>query len=353
MSDHEIPQSMIARVERCIEQAKEFERFGEEGSAQAAYARADAIITKHRIDRALINMSEKDKTRRDKPIRVDISFDFATDFASDLSNVLASILSHCDCKGVIREWKNQITIVGFEPDIEYAQMLWASVVLAFASKINPTWDPERPADENIKVLKEAGRKWQYIADFANKNGFECTANDGRLKAAYRRQCRLEGVEPTAHTQRNAAYRAAYAESFCVGIRARLCEMKRSADDVAAQGEPGTAVALRNRSQDVFDLYYELFPHLRPMSDEERAKRRAEYEEEQARLAEMLAAMTPKQRAAHEARQRREDARNRAQWEREAARRQDAAGSKAGRNAARSVDLGSNKVGTGRRGEIES
>jgi hypothetical protein len=70
--------------------------------------------------------------------------------------------------------------------------------------------------------------------------------------------------------------------------------------------------------------------------------------EQARLA----AMTPAQRAAEERRERRERERWQAQYERDRAKRQDAAGRRAGQSAASTVDLGASKVGTERRQEIE-
>jgi hypothetical protein len=272
-----------------------------------------------------------------------------TDFFETYRSMLGDIARHCRVRVVTKAYRGEAVLVGFPEDVEYVQMLWTSAHLTFVSKIDPSWDSSRTVDENVKILKEAGRKWGYIAEQANTNGFECTANDGRLKAAYRRQCKAEGVPATAHTQRHAAYRAAFAQSFSYTIYSRLQRM-RAANAETVASTPGSALALRDRMSDVNEMLYQLFPHLRPMSEEDREKAMAELLRQEA---ERLASMTPAQRAAHERAKARQDARYRAQWEREQAKVQDRAGSAAGSAAAATVDLGAGKLRTESRREVES
>jgi len=328
------PKHILDKVSKLVEKAEDFRRHGEHGSADAALALADKMMVKYAIDAALLEQS-RPKNERETPVSVDIAFPEEHAFEDDLSFMLFSIVSHARCKAIIRAWGGKATVVGFPADVEYARLLWTSTYLAFVSKLDPSWDASRPADENIKILKEAGRKWGEIAVQANGHGFACAPNDGKLKAAYRRQCKLEGVDPQPHTQRHAAYRAAYAEGFQRTIRYRLAAQSAAAEDVVSN-TAGSAVALRDRFADVNEAYYEMFPHLRPMSDVEQAERDAA----EAALREK---MTPAQRAAQERREKREREQNAARWEREQAKRQDAAGRAAGSAAAQQVDLGATKV----------
>jgi len=328
------PQHILDKVSNLVGKAEDFRRHGEHGSADAALALADKMMVKYAIDAALLE-SHRPKNEREVPISIDIVFPSEHVFEDDLFLLISSITQHARCKTVVRAWGGKATVVGFPVDVEYVRMLWTSAYLAFVSKLDPSWDASRPADENIKILKEAGWKWDDIATQANAHDFPCKSNDGKLKAAYRRQCKLEGVEPVPHTQRHAAYRAAYAEGFQRTIRYRLEIQRRAAEDVVSK-TAGSAVALRDRFSDVSDAYYELFPHLRPMSAEALAKYRAE---QQAKLDNM----TPAQRAAQERAEQRERKQSHARWEREQAKRQDAVGRAAGSAAAQQVDLGATKV----------
>lgn len=347
----ETPKSILDKVAKLIALAEHGNTSDIE--REAFLAKADAMMVKYAIDRAVIESRKTSGEKREEPISVTVPFiRDGVDFEGQYISMFSAICSHNRTRAVIRTYREQAVIVGFPTDVEYTQMIWNSVYFGFVSKLDPSWVADRPADENIKILKEAGWKWGRIADVANANGFECTATDGRLKAAYRRQCKLEGVEPTSHTQRHAAYRAAYAEAFSATISSRLYRMRRAAEDqVASRSGTGTELALCSRKDTVNEEFYQLFPHMRPMSAEERAevdKRLNLYDEaEKARLA----AMTPAQRAAEERRREREDLRWRAQYEREQAKRQDAAGRRAGQSAAATVDLGATKVGTDQRKAI--
>lgn len=348
----ETPKSILDKVAKLITLAEHANTSDIE--REAFLAKADAMMVKYAIDRAVIESRKTAGETREKPVSVTIPFiRDGVDFEDEYCQMLSAICQHNRVRAVIRVWREEVTIVGFPTDVEYTQMIWNSVYLAFVSKLDPSWVADRPADENIKILKEAGWKWGRIADVANANGFECTATDGRLKAAYRRQCKLEGVEPTSHTQRHAAYRAAYAAAFSSVITTRLYRMRTAAEDqVTNRCGTGTELALRSRADTVNEQFFRLFPHLRPMSKEERAevmeRSRKHSEAERARFA----AMTPAQRAAEERREAREQARWQAQYEREQAKKQDAAGRRAGQSAAATVDLGATKVGTVQRREIQ-
>lgn len=340
-------QDRLDKIAKLIERAN---RAGSDAEREACLAKADEMMTKYAIDRAFL---EANKTRMEKehPTSIDIDFIRSGEpWFDDFRRLLAEVAESARIRCAVRSGK--AFLVGFSDDIEYARMLWSGIYLQFVSRIDPSWNTSLSAEENIKILKEAGRKWGYIADTANAHGFECTANDGRLKAAYRRQCKLEGVEPQSHTQRHEAYRAAFASAFVRTVTWRLRGLREAAEGVVAS-VPGSAVALRDRFGDVDSRFYEMFPHLRPMTDEELAESiRRMHDLDKAEQA-RLDAMTPEQRAAEEKRRQREERAAQGEWERRMARRQDAAGKAAGTAAGQAIDLGSEKLGGNARKGIQS
>lgn len=350
---------IMDRVAKLIERASHANT--PEPEREACLAKADALMTKFAIDEAMLSarVGDRNAVEREKPETRDIPWiPYDIDFYFEYEAMLGAIAQHCRVRIMFRpsyvEPHSKATAVGFPTDLDYMQLVWNSVYFTFVSKLNPKWEADRTADENIKILKEAGWKWREIAVPANEHDFPCTANDGRLKAAYRRQCKIEGVEPTPHTQRHEAYRAAYAEGFESMISTRLWRMKRAAEKQVAD-TPGSALALRDRAKDVENVFFEMFPNERPMTDEEHeelrkraAARRAEEEGRRAKLTDAERAKEDRQRASD-----RRAAQRRAQ--REAARTNDDAGRRAGQSAAAAVDLGGTKVSSKQwsKGEIEN
>jgi phage protein D len=240
-----------------------------------------------------------------------------------------------------------MVVVGMSDDIEYAQMIWTSVYLGFTSKLDPTWDVTESAEYNIKVLKESGRKWIFIKEIADRHGFVTKPNDGKLKAAYRRQCKAEGVEPTLHTNRHFAYRQSYAEYFQKAVINRL-NRQYEQQEADTKESTGAEVALRDSSHYVDEEFYALYPDLRPRTAEERhavaLRRREEDAEDERRERERRAALTPSQRDKED----RDAQREYDRWQKfndETRRREyDERGANAGTRAGNTVDLTGGKNG---------
>lgn len=344
----------LAKISKLIEQAEHFARHGEQGSADAALARADAMMVKYSIDRAFLE-SVKPAGTREVPTSVDIAFVPSSDpFRYEMRELLRALAESARVRVAFRgNWKeSQAILVGFPSDIEYCRMLWTGVYFAFVSRVNPSWDTALTADQNIKILKESGKKWAEIAIEANAHGFECAPNDGRLKAAYRRACKAEGVEPTAHTQRHGAYRASFVEAFTYTVTARL---RKQADAAAGivRDNPGSELVLADRSVYVDDKFYDMFPNMRPMSAEEMAKWAQQSAEARATEEARRAGLTDKQRADEDRKRAKQHAAYARDADRDYARRYDAAGDSAGRRAGQSVDLGGAKVSQSARKGLES
>lgn len=319
-------EKIMERVAALIAKAERTENDHEKA---AYFAKADALVHKYALDMAQIN-SLRSKDEREKPTQAEINFPWS-DWDSELSFMLRTICEASRVRIVRKGYLNKFVIVGFAADIEYVQIVWMSVHLAFMAKLNPTWSKDREFDLNVKILKEAGFPWGAIANQANANGFpDVKSNDGKLKAAYRRQCRAEGVEPTNHTQRPKAYRTSYAMYFRHSIQMRLydqVEAQRKATETS-----GAALALRDRISEVDDLFYSLFPNLSPEAQRLAQEARDRAEEER------RAKMTPKEREEEDRQNEKDNARFDKAEQLRRKRLYDASGAKAGRSAGNSVDL---------------
>jgi hypothetical protein len=339
--DLEAPESILRRISTLIEQAQHYRRHGEEGSAEAAYHLADKIAAKYAIDLAQVD-SKRTKEEREKPISTNIDFPYSA-WDSYLARMLRSICNLAKVRIRRKGHYNNFIIVGFQSDVDYVQMLWMNTHLTFMAKIDPRWDTAKTADENIKALKESGIKWADIADYANMHGFECKPNDGKLKAAYRRQCKKEGVEPTSHTQRHGAYRESFAAFFVEKIEDRLLKMGLQREEMSSSS--GAELVLFDRFAAVNAMFFEMFPEMHP--DAIRARQdaalqlslEADREEEERR-----AKLTPKQREAEDRKREREQQRYDREDQLRYHRMYDRNGAAAGRKAGNSVDLSAGRNG---------
>jgi hypothetical protein len=316
---------------------------------EACLAKAQELKDKHAIEEWQLGQIDPGRATRPIVRQVLITPRLQSGrWAAKTRLLWSSIAYHCNVS-YRYEYTEEGTVaasVGFESDIVFAEMLFAMASLEFYARIDPGWSPTRTFDDNVKRLKDSGKKWVEIALLANKNGGnprtgrEGSTTDGAwLQSAYRRECKRLGVEPTRHTQRHDAFRTTFAESFVNEIDRRLSAM-RSGSDAARGEEAGKTVALVDRREDVRKKFWEVFPEMHP--DEVRKRNEAHADAERARRE----AMTPKERE-------REDAANQKWWERHEAERQhrfDQNGWEAGVEAARSVDLsgGANGVPTPQR-----
>lgn len=333
--------------------------------------RADRLMFRYAIDEATL-AAAKGANVRTKPSssRVTVA-SLYDEHRQDLKRILEALASANRCRvfteidtermehGVMRNYVGHI--VGFDADVRFVEMMYTSIHLTFASRINPKWDNSRTEGENIRALKEAGMKWEEIA----KAGHFKWPDGGLIKRMYLRQCEADGVERVV-TQRHSAYRASFAKAFFSHLRTRLWQMEKSRDEQVREyesetGSTGTALALSDRRAEVDAVFYEMFPATRPMTDEEFKAAQAKRREEQRREAEqrqaMLDAMTPAARARFLKKEREEAEKEQRQQDRwykaysreankEAERTFDAHGAAAGQQAAASVDL------TGGRGGVK-
>ena len=316
--------------------------------------KADELMFKHNIDEAMLMMSLSKEDRRKPVIEKFHAADADAPHWEKFRTVLMMIANLHRVRSAFH-WNGDVTLVGYFEDVEYVKMKWLNVYLHFSRTINPRWDTGLSAEHNAYNFHRAGTAWTEVEKIAHQNG--CPLNIKQLREGYRRFCVAIGEEATRMTQRNFAYKESFADAFRTRICIRIQELMRDRDKMAS--EAGALVAVKDLGIEVDEMYYGLFPDLRPESAEARAAREAQekaVEEERLRY---LEGLTPAQRRAWDAEQERlarnQAKRNEQYWrdqERRERKLRDSAGAANGRASADKVDLNrTDGVGTTTRKEL--
>lgn len=291
---------------------------------------ADRMMLAHQIERS--QLKENPGTQEAEGVKVVVwDITFPSNFSEQVRHLLGAIMSHCQIRMRLRSW-SVLEVVGFETDIAYAEQVWLSAYREFAGNLFPTWKQSLDFDTNVYNHVKSGYKWHAIFTAADKAGVDVKWPSGRFKAAYHRACLARGEEPTAHTQRHAAFRASYADAFHRTIASRLYEMRKLARQEVVRDEDRYALALRDNKEQVDKEFYRLFPEYDP---EVQARRNAEWlAEEEARRAKLTQAERDKEDADN-ARQRERDAK---WWAKQQDKSYDSNGWAHGTKVAKNVDL---------------
>lgn len=175
-----------------------------------------------------------------------------------------------DDKGFTHYW-TVLDGVGFGADLQYAEMLITSAIMAFGKAIEPKYDPAETPGQNALRLRRGGMERHRIA----------TAMFGRAdtvnaqKALNRKVTKLIKEESAAIGQPNlvdellgrggasiSTYREAYANGFYWTLDSRI----RSLATERAQSGEGTMV-LASWKERLEEALYVKYPHLRPRAQE--------------------------------------------------------------------------------------
>lgn len=142
------PESVLARIERVLASAEDFRRHGEDGSADAALARAEAMMLRYAVDAALLAQRDAAREREE--------FDeLVTDFtgiyrhifllgASELLGALGTIVVFQDHR-VGGERISRLRVVGHASDVQHARVLGASIQTQCLAALERWW---RTAGQN-------------------------------------------------------------------------------------------------------------------------------------------------------------------------------------------------------------
>lgn len=295
---------ILDRVSHLLERANH--KDANPNERDACLKKADELMMRHQISQAML-AGRTAGQRASEPIVASMVFVHDDDeFFPELTRVISVFARLCKVRPIVMMSRSEIRVVGFPDDIEYFRMLWTGAFMVFSNKLSPRWDNSQTLAWNIRAQKEAGVKWPVIWDLAKSNGWSgyrapgkvdvyapviglyssenfkagevahditnklpisvgrCPKDGGYFKRLYEKQCELDGVPATNHTQRNAAYRASYAIGFLNEIQDRVLEMENIRGQYVAK-TGGAEVALRDHGQIVSEFFRNLFPNSESIS----------------------------------------------------------------------------------------
>jgi hypothetical protein len=168
----------------------------------------------------------------------------------------------------------EATLVGYEGDIRYAELLYTAARLVFLTRIDTRVDRSLSDQENCYYMRGSGMSRKAIATALWGSEPTDGAAHGKVQKLYMAECakREETPKVSGRGIQVDIYRKAYAEGFVNQLGYRL----RAAAE-AVNKESGGLV-LHGRQERVDEAFYQMFPHQRPMSDEEYARILREAEE---------------------------------------------------------------------------
>lgn len=268
---------MLERVAKLMAHAEGTEN---EDERDAFIAKADALMLAYAIETWELEKVGKQKSAEPVAERITGLIDGASAIRDELTDLVMTVCRHVRVKPVFHNldvpkkhgYPIGVTFIGFEEDVEYAQMLFTTLHLELARQIHPHADPDADVDANLIRLKEAGMKWEDIHNELAKAGFEPYAVEPHIYAhavkmskRYANLCLHQGrpqlkVNPVTY-QRN------FAAGFQREIARRLRELRdrqRVERDDAGTGE-STALVLRDRNALVAAKQKEVFPKMRTIS----------------------------------------------------------------------------------------
>lgn len=300
--------SPIERVAALLAKA---ESTDSEFEANALREHAESLINKYRIDQALLAQTREAKSIDDLEEPEVRSFQFAdrgTVMLNELYWILEDVAKHNGVM-VYAFWSGDATLVGYETDINYTELMYNTLKLQLLQRIDPKPDVNKPYDMVVYELHEAGITWENIAtmmekarmsapgssvavgwpetpwDLGHKGGWDYSVGDfapprkarkdgGRLIRAYKRHCAAIGAEPHAVLQ-SKVFRRSFAQGFTLKVSARLRALSEgSSAEIKSAGERA-AIALRGREDLVKQAFIEWKRTSGILAQEEAEKEAAE------------------------------------------------------------------------------
>lgn len=262
-TDYAPTAGMLSKVRALIDKAEATEFPAE---ADAYRAKADELMVKYMIgiNDLLGSRTLAEGVQAPSPVPFDVVVGRNGPFIKYYSYMWGSIVAHVGLRNRGRwnyvsgdpTWMGEG--VGFEADVQYAEMLYTAARMAFSERLEPKVNSELSDQENVYRLRSAGIERVRISDIMWGNTDKMfLARVGRL---YKAECANRNEEPALSGRgvTGAAYREAYADHFVYELDQRL---RRSRSG-------GNGLALGNRERVLNEAFYKRFPDMRPKAEVE-------------------------------------------------------------------------------------
>lgn len=274
---------MIAKVRALLAQADD--PAATPAEAAAYRDKAEALQFKYKIDLATAPEAERKAGGMLKPEWREIFLCATTNSLYNYySGIALTVIRHVDARCVTLRKQDgyYLRVVGFPVDLDYAEMLLASAVLAFGKRMEPKVHPDESEASNAYRLRMGGMERHRIAEALWGRMSEDEAyvygpkSSGRgwgrqpsnaSKARNRKVTNLikqgaaeAGEDPSVVLgQGNSikTFRESYASGFYYTLTSRLRDLALN------RGETDKGLVLASLEAQVEEMFYGEYPHLRP------------------------------------------------------------------------------------------
>jgi len=247
--------------------------------AQVARSQADALMFRYKID----TLTEPEHASLVNPEWREFWIcEARNSFSHFYTGIAREVLRHngilvhtryeqrIDAMGFSKSWI-VLDGVGFGADLQYAEMLIVSAIMAFGKAIEPKYDPKETPGQNALRLRRGGMERHRIAtamfgkaDTVNAQKALNRKVTGLIKAEAARLGEPRLAEEVLGRKGSsiATYRESYANGFYWTLNSRITTLAQE----RAQTGGGTMV-LASWKERLEEALYVKYPHLRPRPQE--------------------------------------------------------------------------------------
>lgn len=278
-----------------------------EHEATACREKAESMMAEYRIERAMLHLKGHDKRRFEVK-------EFKVPFRHN--GFFVDIFDHVNCHVAVSG--GGYSVVGYPEDIFYGETLFRRAQAEVHNTLQPNWVEDRTVEANIYALRRSGMSWDDVyysipAGVKADLGVEVLTVPGmnRIRYRFRKEEQRLGAPKFAWHKSRYDFQRWFIQGFASQLTQRLYDLKARAEAEPTVGE--YALAIQTDDEALLEEFYNLFPQYRPMSDADRAKRRAQYEAENQAEAERRANLTDAQRRREDEEHEREARRAERRW----------------------------------------
>lgn len=247
-----------------------------EAERDAFRAKADELMTKYAVEE-FEAMQAGRIIHKPESRRVNIDWYFHWDNDVDARtwtfSLFYAVYDHARCV-VVRSQVTHLGIMcaGFKGDLDYADMLFTSLMLQLMAAIDPKPDPAFSYHENLERMRAAGFNWNeawermmlapsLLPDYIFRLPSDRQQRD-RMTRDYRSWCRRTGRE------QNYANHATFRRNFALGYASRVGQRLREMRSAQNEGNSGKfEIVLRDVRKTVEDFVHDTYAETRPHAED--------------------------------------------------------------------------------------
>ncbi len=235
---------------------------------EAYLAKADALMFKYKIDEAMLAAKRGDKAPIGASTVTHEEMEWINRYLDPFAEIHSAVVAGLQMLTGVRAVQGYKTldVFGYEPDIRYFKMLWTSVHLQFAAKLEPKWNTALTDGENIKNLIESGQKWVAVWQAGRERGalqdVKCPpADNGKMKRLYAKECKRVGQEKMKLTFNIKQYRESFAAAYRDTIINRCWTLYIERQRMEREAGDGVSLVLKKDADAIEELMNKVYPNL--------------------------------------------------------------------------------------------